>query len=297
MKDQAQKLRELTSKINKDSYTSPLTESSNKKAKVIAITSGKGGVGKSNLAANLAINLSREGKKVALFDADLGLANIDVILGISPKYNLTHLVKGEKNINDILLEGPEGIKIIAGGSGVHELAQLSLEQIDKLTSSLALLEEEMDIILIDTGAGISHGVLNFALAAHEIIVVTIPEPTAIADAYGIIKSIYHYSSEAKVNLITNRVVNKNEAEQVAKRIDQVSVQFIGKQVTWMGYILEDAKVPLSVRSQKPFSLAYPHCLANQCLQRIAEKISNNCFNEEIKGEKKNFFQRLFTFWS
>lgn len=173
MKDQAQRLRELASQTKKESYSSFVTEESNK-AKVIAITSGKGGVGKSNLAANLAINLSKAGKKTTLFDADLGLANIDVIFGMNPRYNLTHVVNGDKSLQDILLEGPEGVKIVAGGSGVHELAQLNLEQIDKLTSSLSLLEAEMDIILLDTGAGLSQSVLNFVLAAHEIMVVTIP---------------------------------------------------------------------------------------------------------------------------
>lgn len=294
MRDQAEKLRELALKARKEPEVFPINNKP-RQAKVIAITSGKGGVGKSNLAANLAIVLSRQGKRVVLFDADLGLANLDVILGITPKYNLTHVVNGEKSISDVLIEGPEGVKVIAGGSGVHELAQLSLEQIDKLTKNLSTLEETMDVILVDTGAGLAKSVLNFVLAANEIIVVTMPEPTAIADAYGVIKSIFHYSDEAKVNLIINRANNQKEGERVAERINRVCNQFIGKHLNYLGYILDDSKVSQSVRKQQPFILAYPNCQASQCLQRLTQKMSIRFFPEEdnSEGQSKNFFQKLF----
>lgn len=295
MRDQAERLRELAQKNKKNSEPT-LPDRKVKNAKVLAVTSGKGGVGKSNISANLSIILSQQGKRVALFDADLGLANIDVILGVTPRYNLTHVVSGEKNLNEVLVEGPAGLKVIAGGSGVHELAQLNLEQIDKLTSNLSLLEEEMDLILVDTGAGLSKSVLNFVLAADEIIVVTMPEPTAIADAYGVIKAIFHHNQEAKVNLIINRVTNQKEAEKVAERIIQVCNQFIGKEIHWLGYVVEDTKISQAVRSQQPLVLAYPRCLASQCLQRIAEMINNNFLAGEKKMEvqSKNFFQKLFT---
>jgi len=295
MRDQAEKLRELASRAKKDPLPL-LTSNEMKSAKVIAVTSGKGGVGKSNLSANLAIILSQLGNKVALFDADLGLANIDVILGITPRYNLTHVVNGEKNIKDVLIDGPAGVKVIAGGSGVHELAQLSLEQIDKLTNNLSMLEEEMDIILVDTGAGLSKSVLNFVLAAHEIMVVTMPEPTAIADAYGVIKTIFYHNEEAKVNLVINKVMNQKEAEKVASRIMQVCNQFIGKKVNWLGYMVEDSRITQAVRSQQPLILTYPRCPASQCLQRIADSINNMFLAEEERREviSKNFFQKLFT---
>jgi len=294
MKDQAEKLRQLAAKFHPEPQVAFLAKET-KSAKVIAITSGKGGVGKSNLSANLSIILSEQGKKVALFDADLGLANIDVILGVTPRYNLTHVVNGEKKMREVLLEGPAGVKVVAGGSGVHELAQLSLAQIDQLTANLSILEEEMDLILIDTGAGLSKSVLNFVLAAHEIIVVTVPEPTAIADAYGVIKSIFHYNKEAKISLIINRVINPQEAEKVAGRIIQVCHQFIGKNINCLGYVLEDLKVTQAVRSQQPLVIAYPRCPASQCLYSIAEKISKIFFREEIKraDSKINFFQKLF----
>lgn len=294
MKDQAEKLRELAQKTKKDPeciVASPET----KKAKVIAVTSGKGGVGKSNISANLSIILSQQGKRVALFDADLGLANIDVILGVTPNYNLTHVVSGGKNIKEVLVEGPAGLKVIAGGSGVHELAQLSLEQIDKLTSNLSILEEEMDLILVDTGAGLSKSVLNFVLAADEIIVVTMPEPTAIADAYGVIKAIFYHNQQAKVNLLINRVINQKEAEKVAGRIMQVCNQFIGKEINWLGYVLEDSKITQAVRNQQPLVIMYPRCGASQCLQKIAAKMNNVFFAEEerLEAQSKNFFQKLF----
>jgi len=179
MRDQAERLRELVNSKNH--------RANSRKARIIAVTSGKGGVGKTNLSVNLSICLSKLGQKVTLIDTDLGLANIDLMLGMIPKYHLGHFFSGERDLADVVMEGPAGVRIIAGGSGLQELANIDSWQLDNCIERLFTLDEDNDFIILDTGAGISSKVIRFLLAAEEIIVVTIPEPTSIADAYGVIK--------------------------------------------------------------------------------------------------------------
>ncbi|HBG15140.1 MAG TPA: hypothetical protein DDW93_00040, partial [Firmicutes bacterium] len=214
MRDQAERLRELVSSQN-HKVNLP-------KARIIAVTSGKGGVGKTNLSVNLSIYLSKLGQKVTLIDTDLGLANIDLILGITPKYHLGHFFAGERDLSDVVLEGPAGIKVIAGGSGFQELADLSSWQMNNCISNFSALEEDNDFIIFDTGAGISSKVIKFLMAAEEIIVVTIPEPTSIADAYGVIKVISKENPTAKVYVAVNMVKSKEEGEQVFERLMMVA---------------------------------------------------------------------------
>jgi flagellar biosynthesis protein FlhG len=192
-----------------------------KRTRTIAITSGKGGVGKTSLAVALSIALAKDGSKVTLLDADLGLANINVILGIIPKYNLYHVIKGKKKLKDIVIDVPEGIKIIAGASGFHQLANLDMKQRMDFIEAVSELDED-DYMIIDTGAGISQNVLSFVGASDEVIVVTTPEPTAITDAYGIIKSIASQSPEKSVRLIVNRVQSVSEGKRVAQRVINIA---------------------------------------------------------------------------
>lgn len=185
MRDQAEKLRILARTI-KNQVESEI-KGNGKKTRIIAVTSGKGGVGKTNFTINFALSLMAYGQKVIVLDADLGLANIDVILGISPKYNLYHVLKGEKTIQEIIVPGPQGLQIIAGGSGIQELANLRRWQVEQFIAKLGELEGLADILIIDTAAGLSRNVMSFVLAADEVIVITTPEPTAITDAYGLVK--------------------------------------------------------------------------------------------------------------
>ncbi len=263
-----------------------------KKTRTIAITSGKGGVGKTSLAVGIAIALAKDGASVTLLDADLGLANINVILGIIPKYNLYHVIKGKKKLKDIVIEVPEGIKIIAGASGFHQLANLDIKQRGDFIEAVAELDED-DYMIIDTGAGISQNVLSFVSAADEVIVVTTPEPTAITDAYGIIKSIASQSPEKPVKLIVNRVQSVSEGKRVAQRVINIAGQFLNIKVENMGFIFDDIYVPKSVRNQKPFVVIYPKSKASICVNIIADRIANKAVEERKGSGLSNFFKQLF----
>ncbi len=265
-----------------------------KRTKTIAITSGKGGVGKTSLSVSLSIALAQTGSTVTLLDADLGLANINVILGIIPKYNLYHVIKGKKKLKDIVIEVPEGIKIIAGASGFHQLANLEVKQRTDFISAIAELDAD-DYMIIDTGAGVSQNVLSFVMAADEVIVVTTPEPTAITDAYGIIKSIAAQSSDKVIRLVVNRVQSVSEGKRVAQRVINIAGQFLNIKVENLGFVFEDAYVPKSVRNQKPFIVSYPKSKAAGCVGIIAERITNR-EGISLRGSGlSSFFRNLVNF--
>ncbi len=279
--DQAANLRRLV-----------IENSAARTTRTIAITSGKGGVGKTSLAVGVAIALARGGARVTLLDADLGLANINVILGIIPKYNLYHVIKGKKKLKDIVIEVPEGIKIIAGASGFHQLANLDMKQRADFIEAVSELEDD-DYMIIDTGAGISQNVLSFVSAADEVIVVTTPEPTAITDAYGIIKSIASQSPEKPVRLIVNRVASVSEGKRVAQRVINIAGQFLNIRVENMGFIFDDIYVPKSVRNQKPFIVTYPKSKASVCVTIIANRIANKEVEDRKGSGLASFFRQLF----
>lgn len=263
-----------------------------KKTKTIAITSGKGGVGKTSVAVSLSIALARGGSSVTLLDADLGLANINVILGIIPKYNLYHVIKGQKKLKDIVIEVPEGIKIIAGASGFHQLANLDPKQRNEFIGAVSELDSD-DYMVVDTGAGVSQNVLSFVMAADEIIVVTTPEPTAITDAYGIIKSIAAQSPDKIIKIIVNRVQSVAEGNRVAQRVINIAGQFLNIKVENLGFIFDDIYVPKSVRNQKPFIVSYPKSKASACISIIADRIGNKSTGAGRGSGLGSFFKNLF----
>ncbi len=262
-----------------------------KKTRTIAIASGKGGVGKSSLAVSIAIALARNEVSVTLLDADLGLANVNVILGIIPKYNLYHVIKGKKKLKEIVIEVPENIKIIAGASGFHQLANLDAKQRADFIEAVAELDSD-DYMIIDTGAGVSQNVLSFVLAADEVIVVTTPEPTAITDAYGIIKSIASQAPEKTIKLVVNRVQSVAEGRRVAQRVINIAGQFLNVKVENLGFVYEDVSVPKSVRNQKPFIVSYPKSKASVCVSLIAQRIINKETEEGKSSGLPGFFKRL-----
>ncbi len=264
------------------------------KTKTIAITSGKGGVGKTSLSVSLSIALAQDGSSVTLLDADLGLANINVILGIIPKYNLYHVIKGKKKLKDIVIEVPEGIKIIAGASGFHQLANLEAKQRNEFIGAVAELDSD-DYMIIDTGAGVSQNVLSFVMAADEVIVVTTPEPTAITDAYGIIKSIAAQSPDKVIKLIVNRVESVSEGKRVAQRVINIAGQFLNIKIENLGFVFDDMYVPKSVRNQKPFIVSYPKSKAAGCVSIIADRLSNRQIGDGRGTGLASFFKNLLTF--
>jgi flagellar biosynthesis protein FlhG len=279
--DQAANLRRLV-----------IENSTVRKTKTIAITSGKGGVGKSTLAVSLAISLSNSGNSVTLLDADLGLANINVILGIIPKFNLYHVIKGKKKLKDIVIDVPEGIKIIAGASGFHQLANLDPKQRTEFIGNVSELDS-YDYMIIDTGAGVSQNVLSFVVSADEVIVVTTPEPTAITDAYGIIKSIASQDPEKSIRLLVNRVETVAEGKRVAQRVINIAGQFLNIKVESLGFVFDDIHVPKSVRNQKPFIVSYPKSKAAACINIIADRISNKDIESGRGTGLVTFFRNLF----
>ncbi|MGQ9629631.1 MAG: MinD/ParA family protein [bacterium] len=287
MADQAMRLRELAAA----SYAST-------RAQIVTISSGKGGVGKTNLAVNLSIALAQIGKSVIVVDADLGLANIDVIMGSTPKYNLYHVLKGQKSIKDIIIPGPKGIRVIAGGSGIVELANLSEEQRLKLINSLSEIENSCDYILVDTSAGITQNVINFILAADESIIVTTPDPAAITDAYGVINAVSSKKrDDPRLKLIVNRVRSVQEGRNVAEKIKAVAKQFLNVYVENMGIIFEDPLVYEAVRRRQPFILAYPNCKASLCLNDLAAKMVNESYLPGSRtADRGSFFRRVMKFF-
>lgn len=266
MEDQAQKLREMMNA--KTQNPAPV-----KKTRVITVASGKGGVGKSNLSVNLAIAYARSGKRVMVMDADLGLANINIMLNIIPKYNLYHVIRKQKTMKEIILDTEYGIQILAGASGFSKIANLNEEERQSFISELYALSN-VDIIIIDTSAGVSNNVLSFVAAADDAIIITTPEPTAITDAYGIIKIIATEVENLNIGLklVVNRVKNVTEGRKVAERIVNISGQFLNLKVEYLGCIYEDAIVSNSVLKQRPFIVQDPKSKASISVQHLMNRI-------------------------
>jgi len=284
MNDQAQRLRNLIS--NRDAQ--PL-----KSTRIITVTSGKGGVGKSNFTLNFALALQRKGFKVLVFDADIGLANIDVLMGMTAKYNLYHLLKKEKTIWEIIQTGPEGLQFIAGGSGFQDLIRLTEEQLDDFADQVGQLNGHVDYIIFDTGAGLSKETLKFILAAEETIVVTTPEPTSITDAYAIIKMVHSMDHDIPFRLVVNRVADRREGWQTAEKISMVAKRFLQLDIPTLGYVADDRNVSKAVKKQIPFTIAYPSSEASRAIDELADDfLAKQPPAEAQSGAVKGFLNKM-----
>lgn len=284
-KDQAEKLR----LIMREKTEQPGAR--RHEPRVYTISSGKGGVGKTNIAINLAIAFADLGKRVIVMDADLGLANVNIILGIIPKYNLYHVIKRQKKLREILVDTPYGIQIVAGASGFAQLANLAEEERKAFVDGLKELSYA-DYIIIDTGAGVSPNVLSFLRAADEAIIVTTPEPTAITDAYGIIKSISTELNGQNIRLIVNRVNSVIEGKRVAERVINIAGQFLNIKVDNLGFVFEDSVVQRAVIKQDPFIKSAPNSKASHSIKHIMSRLANIEYNEG--GGFGNFLKNFFT---
>ncbi len=287
MLDQAESLRKLA---NGESL---FTE--RKKTKIITITSGKGGVGKSNFVVNLAINLVKKGKKVLIFDADIGMGNDDVLMGIYPKHSVLDLINGRLEIEDIIVSGPEGVKLLPGGSGLNNIEDLEQNQRELFLRKIEMLEG-FDYIFIDTGAGISRSVLAFISCSDEVILVTTPEPTSLTDGYSLLKAVSHFKIKSKANIVVNKVFEKKEGDKTFLKMKSAVNRFLSVDVNYLGCIFDDRKITMSVRNQLPFIIGYPYCDASKCIEEISIKILGD--SNEISGSgAQGLFKRLFSIFS
>ena len=264
----------------------------NSPVQVIAVTSGKGGVGKTNVVANLGYALTRLNKRVLILDADVGLANMDVIVGLSPQYNLQHVLNGEKTIAEVIISGPGGMKILPASSGVQELSDLSKAQKLCLLSELNSLYDETDVLLIDTSAGISSNVMYFNMAAQEILIVVSPEPTSITDAYAMMKVLFLKHSENHFRLLVNSAGNAEEAKEVFNNLSLVGQKFLNLSIDYWGYIIQDDHVAKAVRQQKALVERYPRSPASRCFSDLAKRVCENRPNASSKGNIQFFWHQL-----
>ncbi|HWQ89465.1 MAG TPA: MinD/ParA family protein [Desulfitobacteriaceae bacterium] len=242
------------------------------KLRVISVTSGKGGVGKTNFTVNLALALIELDYRVIILDGDFGLANVDIAFGLTPRFTMEHLIAGEKTIEEILLTGPKGIGILPGGSGVQEMANLERSQLLNVLSNIGRLEKYADILIIDTGAGLSQTVINFLRASDEIVLVTTPEPTSLTDAYGLVKALDIANGEHRVSVVINRVHTESEARDTYERLAATVCKFLSGSLNFLGWVYDDPYVGRAIMSQEPVALSYPESSAYKCIQWIAGTI-------------------------
>ncbi len=276
--DQASRLRELVRRTR----STPL-------ATTVAITSGKGGVGKSNIAVNLSIQLAFRGARVVLVDVDMGLANADLLMNVQPRYTLSHVLSGVRDLDEVVTEGPGGVRFVPGASGLHELADLSEFERQNLMSRLKKLETNTDIIVLDCGAGIGRNVLGFALAADRVVVVSTPQPTAMTDAYAMIKALRRERYGQRLGVFVNMANSRAEALETFERLSKVSRKFLNYIVADEGYMLHDTAVEQAVRERCPFVVRSPGSNASACITALANGLTRGTTGQQCRG---GFFSRV-----
>lgn len=284
MLDQAQRLRQLANQNH-----------STTKPRIITVTSGKGGVGKSNFVVNLSITLQKMGKRVMIFDADVGMGNDDVLMGFLPKYNVFDVILNGKEIDDVIITGPYGVKLLPGGSGLTKIDELTDEQrqvfIDKLEKV-----KDLDYIIMDTGAGINRSVLGFVACCEELIVITTPEPTSLTDAYSLLKAINHFEIKNCAKVIVNRAFDTKEADVTFGKFNNAVTNFLKMKLEYLGFISDDRKLIQAVRTQQPFVISFPNCEAAQDIGKIARKLVGASGSEERMGVQ-GLFKKIFSIFS
>lgn len=279
--DQAEQLRNIVKLHNQ--------AAPKKVARVITVTSGKGGVGKSNMSVNLALQLRKLGKRVIIFDADFGLANVEVLFGAIPQYNLSDVIYRDKNIKDVITTGPLDIGFISGGTGIEGLGNLGKEQIQKLVSNLAELDSLADVIIVDTGAGISDSVLEFVMSGNEVILVTTPEPTSITDSYSLLKALNRSpefaSSDIQIKVVVNRVLSSMDGKNLFSKLDVVVNRFLDLNIEYLGTIPQDDNILRAVMKQSPVSIEFPNSKAAKAFEEVAKTLVN-ATEDDAQSEKK-----------
>lgn len=278
MNDQAKSLRFMMDK------------GSEAEMKVVTVTSGKGGVGKSSFALNFAIALARRGKKVLIVDMDFGLANIDVMLGVTTKYDLLSVVRDHRDIRDVIQVGLQGIRFISGGSGMYELIKLNTPQLTRIMNNLFRLNDIADTIIFDTGAGINDNIIRLVCASHETILVATPEPTAVMDAYAMVKIVSRQEVTPKIRLVINKAENEREAHAAMSGFIRIAEKYTHMQIDELGYILRDDNMVKAVKQQVPLLVSYPRCAAAYNIEQLTNKYLK--MPEQMKLGFSGFMERL-----
>lgn len=263
------------------------------RVRVISVTSGKGGVGKSNVVVNLGIALSRMGLRVLIIDADLGLANIDILLGITPNYNMNHVLAGEKGLADIITTGPGGVRLLPAGSGEQKYTSLGPAERLRLLDELDRLEEEFDLLIIDTDAGISENVTYFNMAAQDIIVVATPEPASINDCGALVKLMATRHAERHFKVLVNMAHDDRDAREVFSRLMTLTSAVAEVQLEYLGYVLRDDRLPEAVKRQCAVSELFPESVSSLCFDSIARKIAESTAETRPKGNVQFLLRRFF----
>lgn len=280
--DQAEQLRNI---VKLQNQAQP-----QKVARVITVTSGKGGVGKSNMSVNLALQLRKLGKRVIIFDADFGLANVEVLFGAIPQYNLGDVIYRDKNIKEVITTGPMDIGFISGGTGIEGLGNLDKPQIEKLVSNLAELDSLADVIIVDTGAGISDSVLEFVMSGNEVVLVTTPEPTSITDSYSLLKALNRSpdfaSSDIRIRVVVNRVMSGADGRSLFSKLDVVVNRFLNLNIEYLGAVPQDDNILKAVMKQTPVSLEYPNSKSARAFEDIAAMLVAEQDGESQTVKKK-----------
>lgn len=288
--DQAADLRRMMARHESCALTEAPVRAATTAAQVIAIASGKGGVGKTTIAVNLAMHWSQQGRRVVLIDADLGTANIDIAMNIHPTHDLSHVIRGERRLDDVALHVNDHLSVIAGASGISGVADLQSLERQTILDSFARLERGNDVILLDCGAGISQNVLAFAQSAHRLLLVTTPEPTAVADAYALVKVLSRTPVTPPIGVVVNVASHSAEARTVSDRFSSVSARFLSTAVDDYGHILRDENVPLSIRQRRPLVIAHPRSTAARGVAVLAQRLLSGV---DDSPAAPGFFRRLF----
>jgi len=283
MHDQAEQLRE---RLQRNVTSRP--------TRLVTVTSGKGGVGKSNFSLNFALGLIERGQKVIVLDVDLGLANLDVLMGITPKKHLLHLLEPGQSVWDIIEQGPNGLEFIAGGSGFTQILQFDEGKLEQFFRRLEELQGYADTIFLDTGAGISKESMRFMLSSDEVIVVTTPEPTAITDAYAVIKMVHSQNPTATIRLVINRATSRAEGRYTAEKLAMVAKQFLNMEISTLGFVPDDVHVSKAVKQQRPFLLTYPQSHAARGIRELVDAYLGSAATPEPSehGGLRGFLTKL-----
>ncbi|WP_046061632.1 MinD/ParA family protein [Methylotuvimicrobium alcaliphilum] len=263
--------------------------------RVIAVTSGKGGVGKTNLSVNLGLALAEQGKRVALLDADMGLANVDVLLGMYPKFNLSHVLKGEKTLNEIIVTGPSGLQVIPASSGLQHMSDLSTVEQAAVIRAFSDIDQDLDVLIVDTAAGISSSVINFARACQEVIVVVCDEPTSLTDAYAFIKLLNRDYGLSRFHILTNMVQSAQQGQNLFQKLTKVTDRYLDVTLQFAGAVPYDEYLRKAVQQQSPVVAAYPRSKASLALKNVARQINSWPIKGQAGGYLEFFIERMIQY--